>query len=136
MSGLRPGMKGSARLVVGNAHTASQVGSGAIRVLATPVMINLMEAAALDAMEAALPEGRQSLGTHLDVSHVAATPVGMRVVAEAEVLEVDGNKVKLRVSAQDEEGLIGEGTHMRVVVDSAKFDARVQAKVKWPGSGG
>lgn len=135
MSGVAPGMKGSAKLVVGDEHTASRVGSGAIQVLATPVMINLMEAAALDAMEAALPAGRQSLGTHLNVSHVAATPVGMRVVAEAEVLAVDGNKVSLRVSAHDESGLIGDGTHARVVVDSAKFNARVQAKVKWPSSG-
>jgi fluoroacetyl-CoA thioesterase len=121
-------------MVVGEDHTASRVGSGAIRVLATPVMINLMEAAALDAMEKHLPAGRQSLSTHLDVSHVAATPVGMRVTAKAEVLEVDGNTVTLRVEALDEAGLIGEGTHRRVVVDVARFDARVQDKVKWPGS--
>lgn len=134
MSNLRPGLRGSAKMVVGEEHTASRVGSGAIQVLATPVMINLMEAAALDAMEKHLPAGRQSLGTHLDISHVAATPVGMRVVAKAEVLEVDGNKVTLGVEALDEAGLIGEGTHKRVVVDVARFDARVQDKVKWPGS--
>lgn len=134
MSDLRPGLRGSAKMVVGEEHTASRVGSGAIQVLATPVMINLMEAAALDAMEKHLPAGRQSLGTHLDVSHIAATPVGMRVVAKAEVLEVDGNKVTLRVEALDEAGLIGEGTHKRVVVDVARFDARVQDKIKWPGS--
>ncbi len=134
MSDLRPGLRGSAKMVVGEEHTARRVGSGAIQVLATPVMINLMEAAALDAMEKHLPAGRQSLGTHLDVSHVAATPVGMRVVAKAEVLEVDGNKVTLRVEALDEAGLIDEGTHKRVVVDVARFDARVQDKVKWPGS--
>jgi fluoroacetyl-CoA thioesterase len=134
VSDLRPGLRGSAKMVVGEEHTASRVGSGVIQVLATPVMINLMEAAALDAMEKHLPAGRQSLGTHLDVSHVAATPVGMRVVAKAEVLEVDGNKVTLRVEALDEAGLIDEGTHKRVVVDVARFDARVQDKVKWPGS--
>jgi fluoroacetyl-CoA thioesterase len=134
LSELRPGLRGSAKMVVGEEHTASRVGSGAIQVLATPVMINLMEAAALDAMEKHLPAGRQSLGTHLDVSHIAATPVGMRVVAKAEVLEVDGNKVTLRVEALDEAGLIGEGTHKRVVVDVARFDARVQDKIKWPGS--
>ncbi|MEK9753709.1 MAG: thioesterase family protein [Rhodospirillaceae bacterium] len=134
MTELRPGLGGSAKTVVGEDHTASRVGSGAIRVLATPVMMNLMEAAALDAMEKHLPAGRQSLGTHLDVSHVAATPVGMHVTAKAEVLEADGNKVTLRVEALDEAGLIGEGTHRRVVVDVARFDARVQDKVKWPGS--
>ena len=105
IAGLRLGLKGSAALEVGEEHTAPKVGSGRVHVLATPVMINLMEAAALDAMEKFLPEGRQSLGTHLDVSHVAATPVGMRVTAKAEVTAVDGNKVALRVEAMDEAGL-------------------------------
>ncbi len=128
MATLAPGLKGSAKLVVGEEHTAPSIGSGRVRVLATPVMINLMEAAALDAAEAALAEGHQSLGTHLDVSHVAATPVGMRVTATAEVVAVDGNRVSFRVEARDEADLIGEGTHARVVVDVARFDARVAKK--------
>src|ERR1041384_5816053 len=77
LSPLRPGLKGSAELVVGEEHTAPFVGSGRVRVLATPVMINLIEAAALDAVEKLLPPGHQSLGTRLDVRHYAATPVGM-----------------------------------------------------------
>src|SRR5690606_13289205 len=85
---LPPGLTGTAELVVGEHHTAPRVGSGRIRVLATPVMINLIEAAALAAVEQSLPEEHQSLGTRLDISHVAATPVGMRVRATAEVLRV------------------------------------------------
>ncbi len=123
------GMTGTAELVVEAAHTAPRIGSGRVHVLATPVMINLMEAAALAAVEHRLPAGHQSLGTHLDVSHVAATPVGMRVRAVAKVTEVAGNKVAFKVEARDEADLIGEGRHRRVVVEVARFDKRVQAKL-------
>jgi len=101
-----------------------------VRVLATPVMINLIEAAALAAVEHLLPAGYQSLGTHLDVRHLAATPVGMRVTATAEVTRVDGRTVDFRVEARDEKDLIGDGTHQRVVVNVAKFDQRVQRKLQ------
>ena len=127
---LPAGLTGTAEMVVGEQHTAPRVGSGRIRVLATPVMINLIEAAALAAVENSLPEHHQSLGTHLDVTHVAATPVGMRVRATAEVLRVEGRTVYFKVRAEDERELIGEGTHERVVVNVEKFDARVQAKAK------
>ena len=115
---------------MGEQHTAPRVGSGRIRVLATPVMINLIEAAALAAIEQSLPEEHQSLGTHLDITHVAATPVGMKVRATAEVLRVEGRTVYLKVAAHDERELIGEGTHERVVVNVARFDKRVQEKAK------
>lgn len=128
MDAVKPGLKGSAALTVGEAHTAPSVGSGAIHVLGTPVMINLMEAAALAAVEHRLPAGHQSLGIHLDVSHVAATPVGMTVQATAQVTAVEGNRIRFRVEAHDESELIGEGTHERVVVDVARFDKRVRAK--------
>ena len=127
---LPSGLTGTAELVVGEHHTAPRVGSGRIRVLATPVMINLIEAAALAAVEQSLPEDHQSLGTHLDVTHIAATPVGMRVRATAEVLKVEGRTVYFRVRAEDERELIGEGTHERVVVNVDRFDQRVQAKIK------
>ena len=127
---LPAGLTGTAELVVGEQHTAPRIGSGRIRVLATPVMINLIEAAALAAVEQSLPEHHQSLGTHLDVSHVAATPVGMRVRATAEVTKVEGRTIFFRVRAEDERELIGEGTHERVVVNLDRFDARVQAKAK------
>jgi len=130
MSQLAAGLHGSAALVVGEEHTAPRVGSGKVRVLATPVMINLIEAAALAAVEHLLPEGHQSLGTHLDVRHFAATPVGMRVTASAELTAVDGRTLTFRVEARDEKELIGDGTHERVVVNVAKFDARVQRKLQ------
>ena len=130
LSKLRPGLRGEASLVVGEEHTAPRVGSGAVHVLATPVMINLFEAAALAAIEQLLPPGHQSLGTVLNVRHIAATPVGMRVVASATVERIDGRTVHFRLEARDERDLIGDGTHERVVVNVAKFDARVQAKLK------
>jgi fluoroacetyl-CoA thioesterase len=126
---IKPGLRGSAELVVGEEHTAPSIGSGKVRVLATPVMINLIEAAALAAIEHLLPPGYQSLGTHLDVRHVAATPVGMRVRATAEVIAQEGRTIRFRVDARDEKDLIGDGTHERVVVNVAKFDQRVQRKL-------
>jgi fluoroacetyl-CoA thioesterase len=130
MNAVEPGLTGRAALVVGEEHTAPRIGSGRVHVLATPVMINLMEAAALDAAEALLQGGCQSLGTRIDVSHVAATPVGMRVEATAEIVEVDGNKIVFRVAARDEVELIGEGVHHRVVVNVERFDRRVQDKMR------
>ena len=126
---LRPGLTGQAELLVGEEHTAPRVGSGKVHVLATPVMINLIEAAALQAIESLLQPGYQSLGTHLDVHHVAATPVGMKVVASAVVARVEGRTVFFAVEARDQKDLIGHGTHERVVVNVAKFDARVQMKL-------
>jgi predicted thioesterase len=98
-------------------------------VLATPVMISLIEAAALAAVEPLLPAGHQSLGIRLDVRHFAATPVGLTVVATAQVLNVEGRTISFRVEARDEREPIGEGTHERVVVNVARFDDRVQRKV-------
>ena len=126
---LPAGLTGTAELVVGDQHTAPRVGSGRIRVLATPVMINLIEAAALAAVEQSLPDQHQSLGTHLDVTHIAATPVGMKVRATAEVVKVEGRTIHFRVRAEDERELIGEGMHERVVVNVERFDARVQRKL-------
>ena len=123
------GLRGSTSITVREEHTAPSIGSGKVRVLATPVMINLFEAAALAAIEHLLPPGYQSLGTHLDVRHIAATPVGMKVSAVATVIKVEGRTVTFHVEARDEKDLIGDGTHERVVVNVAKFDARVQAKL-------
>jgi fluoroacetyl-CoA thioesterase len=127
---LRAGLSGTSGLVVADEHTAPRVGSGAVAVLATPVMINLFEAAALAAVEHLLPPGHQSLGTVLDVRHIAATPVGMRVEATATVERVEGRTIHFRVEARDERELIGDGRHQRVVVNVEKFDKRVQAKLK------
>src|SRR2546427_11445666 len=102
LSRLRPGLRGEASLTVGEEHTAPRVGSGAIHVLATPVMINLFEAAALAAVEHLLPPGHQSLGTVLQVRHIAATPVGMRVTAPATVPKVEGRTTFFATEARDE----------------------------------
>ena len=125
---IAPGLEGIAELVVGEEHTAPRIGSGRVHVLATPVMINLIEAAALAAIEHLLPAGYQSLGTHLDVHHVAATPVGMKARASTVVTKVEGRTVTFQVEAHDEKDLIGHGTHQRVVVNVAKFDQRVERK--------
>ena len=128
ISAIRPGLKGSAEIVVGAQHTAPHIGSGRVHVLATPVMVNLMEAAALRAVEGLLPPGHQTVGIHLDITHVAATPVGMRVIARAELIKVDGRRLTFRVSAEDEKELIGEGVHERIIVNVARFDKRTQEK--------
>lgn len=133
LSKLPVGCEGHAERVVEERDTAPRIGSGRVHVLATPVMINLMEAAALDAVEALLPAGYQSLGTRLDVSHVAATPVGMRVWATARLVAVEGRTLRYRFTARDEKETIGEGSHERVVVNVARFDARVAAKMGPPG---
>ena len=125
---LNPGLTGRTELVVGEEHTAPRVGSGKVRVLATPVMINLFEAAALAAIEHLLPPGYQSLGTILNVRHIAATPVGMKVFAEAKVIRVENKTVFFEVTAKDEKELIGDGMHERVVVNVEKFDQRVARK--------
>ena len=126
---LPAGLSGTAELVVGEQHTAPRIGSGRIRVLATPVMINLIEAAALAAVEHLLPQGYQSLGTVLNVRHIAATPVGMQATAVVRLVKVEGRTLSFEVTCRDEKDLIGDGTHERVVVNVAKFDERVQRKL-------
>ena len=128
-SAIKAGAKGTAELIVGEEHTAPRVGSGKIRVLATPVMINLIEAAALNAAEHLLPPGHQSLGTLLNVKHIAATPVGMKIKATATVTKVEGRNILFDVTAEDEKETIGGGTHERVVVNVERFDKRVQRKI-------
>lgn len=130
LSKLKVGLKGTASIKVGEEQTAPRIGSGRVRVLATPVMINMMEAAALDAVENLLPPGHQSLGTHLDVGHYAATPVGMTLRATAEVTKIDGRNIEFRVEAFDDKERIGDGQHSRVVVNVERFDQRVQRKLQ------
>jgi predicted thioesterase len=129
---LSTGLAGQAELVVGEEHTAPRVGSGKVHVLATPVMINLIEAAALAAIENLLPPGFQSLGTVLNVRHVAATPVGMAVVAVARTTGIEGRTVSFVVEVRDDRELIGDGTHERVIVNVEKFDQRVARKLAQP----
>lgn len=125
---ITPGAEGKAKLRVAEEHTAPRVGSGRVHVLATPVMINLIEAAALDALDKHLPPGYQSLGTRLDIKHIAATPVGMKVIAKVQVSRVEGRTVHFTARVKDEMELVGEGTHERVVVNVQKFDERIRNK--------
>lgn len=126
---LKPGRKGRAETTVTPDNTAQAVGSGLVPVFATPYMIALMENAAVNAVQEALAPGEGTVGTRLDVTHDAATPVGMRVWAEAEVTAVEGRKLTFAVSAFDEAGKIGGGTHERFVIQTDKFLARAQAKL-------
>ena len=124
------GMKGCAQNVVTPENTADAVGSGLVPVFATPFMVALMENAAVNAVQSALDEGQGTVGTRLDLSHDAATPIGMKVWAEAEVIAVDGKKVTLVVKAFDEAGVIGSGTHERFVIAVERFLAKAQAKAE------
>lgn len=129
MGTLQPGLKGRVEIVVGEEHTAPHVGSGRVHVLATPVMVNLMEAAALQAVEGLLPAGHQTVGTHLDITHTAATPVGMRVRAYAEVTKVEKRTLSFNVYAEDEKERIGGGVHERIIINLERFDQRMQEKI-------
>ncbi len=129
---LKPGLSGTAEIVVGTRDTAPHVGSGKIGVLATPIMVNLMEAAALQAVERYMPPGYQTVGTHLDVKHFAATPVGLRVTAHAELVKVEGRTLTFRLRAEDERERIGEGVHERLIINVERFDLRMQKKLARP----
>ena len=126
---LKPGLQGTAEIVVGTRDTAPHVGSGKIGVLATPIMVNLMEAAALQAVERLMPPGHQTVGTHLDVKHFAATPVGLRVLARAELTRIDGRTLTFSIIAEDDRERIGEGTHERLIINVERFDQRMQKKL-------
>ena len=129
LSSLQAGLKGQCAIVVGPEHTAPHVGSGVVPVLATPVMINMFEASALAAVEEHLPEGYQSVGITLDIRHFAATPVGMEVFAEAELISVEGRTLRFRVAARDAHEPIGDGFHERVMIKLGRFDQRMADKL-------
>ncbi|MGQ9584969.1 MAG: thioesterase family protein [Anaerolineae bacterium] len=132
---IQPGAQGEARLKVESVHSARHLGSGNVEVLATPEMVRLMERAAVAALDHLLPEGYRTVGAALDVRHLAPTPVGMEVVARAEVIAVEGRRITLRVEAFDEVERVGEGTHERFIIELARFRARVEEKAKDHGSG-
>jgi fluoroacetyl-CoA thioesterase len=125
---LSPGIVAEQTTRVSKEQTASHLGSGAVEVYATPAMITLMEAAALAAIDPFLPEGKISVGIELNVRHLAATPLGQKIRSRAEVIAVEGRRITFQVQAWDEHELIGEGSHVRVIVDAAKFTDRARAK--------
>ena len=122
------GAKGRAEMTVTPDKTAAAIGSGSVEVFATPWMIAMMELSACNALTPYYDEGQSSVGTKLNVSHDAATPVGMQVCAEAEVIEVDRRRIVLKVTAWDGQGVIGQGTHERFLINAEKFLAKTEAK--------
>ncbi|SHJ98800.1 Thioesterase superfamily [Anaerobranca californiensis DSM 14826] len=127
---LTVGMNAKVEKLVGEGDTAQAFGSGGVKVFATPLMIGLMENAALKAVDPHLPEGLATVGTHLDVKHLAATPVGMKVWAVAELLEIQGKRLLFKVEAFDQLEKIGEGTHERYIIKLDKFLEKAANKGK------
>ncbi len=123
------GMKGIAETCVEREDTAAEVGSGSLLVYATPCMVALMEGAACEAIAEAIPEGQTTVGIELNIQHLAATPVGMEVRAEAEVTAVEGKVITFELHAFDESGEIGKGTHKRCVVNAQKFLEKTYSKL-------
>ena len=126
---LEPGIKGSAGCTVTDNDTAKALGSGGLDVFSTPIMVALMENAALSSVRPYLDEGMDTVGTRLEISHDSATPVGMAVRAESELVEVDRRRLVFEVKAYDEKGLIGQGRHERFIVGVEKFLAKTNAKL-------
>ena len=123
------GIKGRAETTVTQKNTAMAMGSGLAPVFATPAMVALMEEAAASSLTPYLEDGQGSVGIHLDVSHESATPPGLKVWAESEVIAVDGKQITFSVSAYDETGRIGSGKHTRALIDEARFLAKAQKKL-------
>ena len=123
------GMKGVAETVVEREDTAAEVGSGSLLVYATPCMVALMEGAACEAIADAIPEGQTTVGIALNIEHLAATPVGLEVRAEAEVTAVEGKIITFELHPFDEAGEIGKGTHKRCIVSSQKFLDKTYSKL-------
>lgn len=125
---LRSGLAGEASVVVDESNTAIALGSGSVPVFATPAMAALVEAAAVQAVAAVINEGQTTVGVYLDLQHLAATPVGLTVRAEAKLVQVEGRRLTFRVTAYDDVEQIGIGSHQRMLVETDRFLARTQAK--------
>ncbi|HIQ85105.1 MAG TPA: thioesterase family protein [Candidatus Cryptobacteroides excrementigallinarum] len=122
------GIKGHEEAVVTEDMLASNVGSGLVKVYSTAMMIALIEKAAVLSVEPYLEQGQGSVGTLVNVSHCSATPLGMKVHAETELVEIDRRRLVFKVAAYDERGLIGEGMHERFIIDNARFQAKADSK--------
>lgn len=129
MKDLKIGLKGTAELIVDELVLAVNVGSGSLRVFATPSMTMLMEKAACNCLEQFLENDETTVGTELNIKHISATPEGMRVTAEAEITEINGREISFCVTASDETGIIGSGTHKRFLVFGEKFMTKTLSKL-------
>ena len=125
---IQPGIKGRREQTVTPEMSAARIGSGLVEVFATPMMVALIEQTCLESVLPQLEEGQGTVGTLVNVSHVSATPVSMRVWCESELVEVDRRRLVFKVKAFDECGLIGEGTHERFIIDNAKFMEKIKNK--------
>ena len=130
MAELKPGITGSAQDTVTEERTAASMGSGGLRVYATPRMTAMMEYTAWSSVEPYMEDGMGTVGTKLDISHLAASPVGAEIRYESELTEVDRRRLVFSVRAFDDAGLIGEGTHERFIIDNAKFMSRAESKLE------
>jgi fluoroacetyl-CoA thioesterase len=127
---LKIGMLGKARTKVTDENTAIKYGSGTANVFATPAMIGLMENASINSVDSYLPKGYATVGTKVEIKHIAATPIGMEVVAQSELMEIDGLKLKFKIEAHDDREKIGEGTHTRYIIKWDDFIKKVESKRK------
>ena len=125
---IQTGIKGHQETVVTEEMLASNVGSGLVKVYATAMMIALIEKAAVYSVEPYLEPGQGTVGTLVNVTHSSATPLGMKVHADTELVEVDRRRLVFKVAAYDERGLIGEGMHERFIIDNARFQAKADSK--------
>ena len=125
---LKTGMHAKLEIKVENKHTASALGSGGIDVLATPMMIALMEGASMKAVQPSLADNESTVGTLVNVTHTAATPVGMNAWAQGKLVQIDGKRLVFEVSAYDESGLIGEGMHERFIINVDRFIQKANSK--------
>ena len=126
---LKVGLKNSAEKIVGENDSALAVGSGSLKVLATPIMLAVMEKSAADLVEKLLPEEFTSVGISLNIKHTAPTPIGMKIFAQAEIIEILDRKIIFEIVANDERGEIGRGTHERFIVDRKKFQSKADSKI-------
>ena len=124
------GAKGTHTITVGDEDLASKLDPALARVMSTPTMIGMMELAAIDAIRSYYEAGETSVGASIEASHTAATPPGHKVRAEAEVTKAEGRRLEFTVSAFDEVEQVGSGVHRRAVIDAAKFNERLKAKIK------
>ena len=126
---LEVGIKGQRETIVTKENTAAGIGSGSLEVFSTPMMILLMEESCFMSVNDILEEGFPTVGTCVNVKHLSATPLGMKVVIKSELINVDGRALTFKVEAYDEKGLIGEGIHERFIVNNEKFQAKTDSKL-------
>ncbi len=127
---LEKGIRGTGESIVTQENTAKAMGSGELDVYATPAMIALMEETAYKSVASELEEGSGSVGILMNVKHVAASPVGMKITCQSELESVEGRKLTFKVEAYDEAGLIGEGTHERFIIVNNKFQEKADKKLR------